>query len=366
MASYINRLQQDIRRWVESGLIDEATGRRLSDDVTRHSGRTISFGKVLAIMAAILMGASILLFVGANWDAIPRIARVTGLFALIAAGFLGGALVKARGHDVFGECLYLLGTAAFGGGIALVGQMYHLSGDETQAVLTWCVATMIAAFMLRSALLTNVSAVLAIVWLCMRAFDWSGHTPFPYEYLGLGALIAAVSYWTGAAAARHLLLLSVFLYAMLLGQETSQATVGVTLALLSAAVFLAAYFAPDDVEKIARLGGPYPAHSLVGFLVGIGMVQVEMIDNFGPMLVSTLIAFGGIVAALLMRGRQSRLMRWIAYAAFTIELAFLYLVTLGTMIDTAGLFLFSGVALAAVAYFIIRVERRISVTGGAA
>ena len=88
------------------------------------------------------------------------------------------------------------------------------------------------------------------------------------------------------------------------------------------------------------------------------MVQVEIYDGFGAMLLATLIAFAGIVAALLLRGRQSTLMRWLAYAGFTIELIFLYGVTLGTMIDTAGLFLFSGLALAVVAFLIMRIERR--------
>jgi len=75
-------------------------------------------------------------------------------------------------------------------------------------------------------------------------------------------------------------------------------------------------------------------------------------------MLATLVAFAGIVTALLLRGRQSALMRWIAYAAFTVELAFLYFVTLGALIDTAALFLFSGLALAGVAFFIMRLERR--------
>lgn len=366
MASYENRVRADIERWTQTGLIDAATAGRLSDDIGRNAGRSISFGGVLGVMAAILLGASILLFIGANWDAIPRVVRVLGLFALIAASYIGGAWLKSRGQIAFGEALYLLGAAAFGGSIALIGQMYHFSGDETQAVLIWCFGTIVAAVGLRSPILTNAAVVLAVVWLCMRGFDWNGRERFPFEYLALGAAIWAISYWTKSAAARHLLLLSIFLFALLLGFHTSMTTVGIGLAILSALVFLAAHFAPIEVERFAQLGGPYPAHSLVGFLIGIGMVQVEVIDQFGPMLLTTLVAFAGIVAALLMRGRQSRLMRWIAYAAFTIELAFLYFVTLGTMIDTAGLFLFSGVALAAVAFFIMRIEKRLAAQGAAA
>lgn len=369
MAGYSGRVRADIERWVFTGLIDRATGERLAADVDKHSGKSFSFGNVLAIMAAILLGASVLVFVAANWEAIPRLARVLSLFALIFVSYVGGALLKQRGSG-FGEALYLLGAASFGASIALIGQMYHLTGDESQAVLAWCFGTMLAAAGLRSPVLTNAAVVLATTWLWMRGFEWGAVKDFPHAFLLIGAVIWAISYWTRSAAARHLLLLAVISYAMLFGINHGTAETGIGLALLSTAIFLAAHFAHDAVERFAKLGGPYPAHSLIGFLVGMSMVQVTVFDEFGPMLLATLVAFSGIVAALLMRGRQSALMRWIAYIAFSIELCFLYIVTLGTMISTAGLFLFSGVALAIVAYVIMRIERRLAATpateGGAA
>jgi len=369
MAGYASKVRADIERWVVTGLIDRATAERLVADVDKNSGKAFSFGNVLAVMAAVLLGASVLIFVAANWEAIPRLARVLSLFALIFASYVGGAVLKQRGNG-FGEAFYLLGAAAFGGSIALIGQMYHLTGDESQAVLVWCFGTMLAAAGLRSPILTNASVALATTWLWMRGFDFGAVADFPHEFLLIGAAIWAISYWTQSAAARHLLLLAVISYALLFGVTYGLAGTGILLAGLSAVIFLAAHFAHDEVERFAKLGGPYPAHSLVGFLVGMSMVQVSVFDEFGPMLLATLIAFAGIVAALLMRGRQSALMRWIAYIAFSIELCFLYVVTLGTMISTAGLFLFSGVALALVAYVIMRIEKRLAANpvaeGGAA
>lgn len=358
MSRYVSNVKTEIDRWAAQGLIDRATAGQLVADIETRKGNGLSFGSVLAIMAATLVGAAILLFISANWELIPRLTRVLGLFGLILGGYAGGAVLKIRGNPAFGEVLYLVGAAAFGGSIALVGQMYHMSGDETEAVFIWCVGTILAAAGLRSPILTNASVVLAVGWLTMRGVDFNWNNAFPHMFLVLAAVIWAVSYWTKSIVARHLLLLSIILYALMLGVETSLVTVGIGLALVSAGVFLAAHFAADEVERFAQLGGPYPAYSLVGFLVGIGMVQAQSFENFGPMLLATLVAFGGIVAALLMRGRQSALMRWIAYAAFTVELGFLYIVTLGTMIDTAALFLFSGVALALVAFFIMRIEKR--------
>lgn len=360
MAGYISRVRQDIDRWALAGLIDKTTAERLSEDIGKNVGRSISFGSVLAIMAAILLGASILVLIAGNWEAIPRLVRVIGLFAVILGSYVGGAVLKARDNSGFGEALYLLGAAAFGASIALIGQMYHFSGDEEGAVLIWCLGTMVAAAGLCSSVLTNAAVVLSVVWFAMRTLDFNYSTAFPHSFLLLGAAIWAISYWTQSVSARHLLLLAVIFYAVAFGVEVNElVTVGIGLALVSALVFMAAYFAPEQVERFAKLGGPYPVHPLIGFLTGVSMVQVEVYNDFGPMLLATLVAFAGIVAALLLRGRQSMLMRWLAYAGFTIELLFLYFVTLGTMIDTAGLFLFSGLALAIVAFLIMRIEKRL-------
>lgn len=361
MFNYNERLRSDIERWRSAGLIDGRTADALAADMETRRSDGFTFGNVLAIMAAILVGAAILVFIAANWEGIPRLARVGTLFALIAASYVGGAWLKQRDHVGFGEGLFLIGAVTFGGAIALIGQMYHLTGDETQAVLTWCLGTVVAALGLRSPVLTVAAVLIAVAWFLMREFDYSYEARHAHGFLLVGAVIWAVSYWTESRAARHLLLLSLILYAWTIGISGDwAAAVGLGLALVSAVVFLAAWWAHDWVERFAKLGGPYPAHPLIGFVSGLTLVQMQVYDSFGPMLLATLVAFAGIVAALVMRGRESRLMRWLAYAAFTVELMITYVVTVGSMIDTAGLFLFSGLALALVAFFIIRVERRLA------
>ncbi|MEZ5804704.1 MAG: DUF2157 domain-containing protein [Rhizobiaceae bacterium] len=362
-----SHLRREIVRWRDAGLVDGTTAERLLLDVETRQDEGMSFGSVLAIMAAILVAAAILVFIAANWEAIPRLARVGALFALIAAGYVGGAVLKGRDHPGFGEALFIIGAASFGAAIALIGQMYHMTGDETAAVLTWCLGTTLAAAVLRSPVLTAAAVLIAVAWLLMLA---DGMRVYRYAFLLLGIVIWAVSYWTHGRAARHLLLLSAILWAFVVGIDGRPVEAGLALALVSAAVFAAAHWAQETVERLARLGGPYPAHPLIGFLVGMAMIQVEVYEHFVPMLLATLIAFAGIIAALVLRGRESRLMRWIAYVAFAIELCFAYIVTVGSMIDTAGLFLFSGLALAVVAFIIVRIEKRMTgrpaMQGGAA
>lgn len=370
MLDYHARLRKNIARWVDKGLIDTRTADALARDAAIQPSQGTSFGSVLAIMASILIAAALLVFIAANWEAMPRIVRVLGLFGLITASYVGGAWLKLRDHPAFGEGLYLVGAAAFGGAIALLGQMYHMSGDEIAAILTWCLGTLVAAAGLRSPVLTNAAVVIAAVWFVMWEMDHSAMPGHAHGYLLLGAAIWAVSYWTQSRTARHLLVLSLILYAFIIAVDDMMIEIGALMAVVSAGIFAAAYLKPATVENLTRLGGPYPAHPLIGFLVGMALIQANIVDEFGPMLLATLVAFAGIVAALVLRGRESRLMRWIAYAAFTIEVCFAYVVTVGTMMDTAGLFLFSGVAFAVAAFFIIRIEKRLAaapvVEGGAA
>ncbi|TIP34654.1 MAG: DUF2157 domain-containing protein, partial [Mesorhizobium sp.] len=93
MAGYATRVRADIARWREIGLIDPVTAEALTRDVAANEGASLSFGSILAMMAALLFGAAILIFVAANWEAIPRLVRVAALFAVILAGYVGGAVL---------------------------------------------------------------------------------------------------------------------------------------------------------------------------------------------------------------------------------------------------------------------------------
>lgn len=359
MAPYSARVRQDIARWVDKGLIDAATGQVLAGDVEANESRLFSFGFVLAIMAALLLGAALLLLVAANWEVIPRLLRVTGLFAIIVVSYVGGALLKRRGQGAIAEALWLVGAAAFGGSIALIGQMYHLDGDESAAMLAWCVGTAFAAAMLRSGPLTVAAAGIGTVWMVVTVFnDWDLHA-LPHLFVVIAAIVWLVSYWTGSIRARHVILLSLILYACLFGILHDATGTGIALAMISAAVFALAVYLPQRVEAVVRLRGRLPVHCLIGFLCGLAMVQIDQVDEAGRLVIAALVTFGGVAAALYLAGRDSRMLRWIAYAGFGLELCFLYIVMISSMLGTAGLFLASGIVLGIIAIVIIRVERRI-------
>ncbi|TIL65515.1 DUF2157 domain-containing protein [Mesorhizobium sp.] len=360
MASYSSRVRADIARWLQADLIDASTADALRRDVEANERKSLSFGSILAMMAALLFGAAVLIFVAANWEAIPRLARVAGLFAIIFAGYVGGAVLKTRDHAAIGEAFWIVAAAAFGGSIALIGQMYHLSGDEASALITWGAGTALAAVALRSNPLTVASVGIADAWLFLRGFDYFRRTEFPHHFVVMAIVLFAISFWTRSQAARHLIVLSVIFYLVLLFTEYDTLQVAVPLIVVSALLFAAAIFAAAPVDGVLQLGGRLPLHALIGFLTGLAMIQFELAgeSNNGGFGIASAVALAGIVAAIVLGGRESRGLRWVAYAGFAFELAIIYVVMLQSMLDTAGFFLAAAVLLGLLALVILRVEKR--------
>ncbi len=357
MTAYVTRVRRDIDRWQQNGLIDATTSDALRADVATQGAARFSFGSVLSMMAAALFSAAILIFIAANWEEIPRLARVAMLFALILGGYAGGAMLKLRDHPAFGEAAWIVAATAFGASIALIGQMYHLSGDEKQAILVWGAGTALAAAALRSAPLTVGSVLLGVAWMLLYSLErWSAYD-LPLSYPLIALVLYGLSFWTESRVSRVLLILSVFLFAFILYWQHETVLVPIWLGLASAALFGVARLWPVEAERYLGLGSELMILGLLGFLVAVGIVQIDLIDEPG-FLIPSIIAFAGIIAALLLGGAHNSRLRQLAYAAFIFQLGFIYVVMLGSMLDTAGFFVVGGAVLSLLAWLITRLERR--------
>jgi uncharacterized membrane protein len=113
----------------------------------------------------------------------------------------------------------------------------------------------------------------------------------------------------------------------------------------------------DDPGALAE--SPLPAQALIAFLTGVGIMQIALVDE-PEFVLPSIVALGGIVAVLLLAGRDNALLRWLAYAAFVFQLCFVYLVMVGSMLGTAGFFVIGGLTLSVLAWLITRLERRLS------
>jgi uncharacterized membrane protein len=252
MASYSSRVRADIGRWLQAGLVDAPTADALTRDIEANERKSLSFGTILAMMAALLFGAAILLFVASNWEDIPRLVRVAALFAVILAGYVGGAVLKMRDQAAIGEALWIVAAAAFGGSIALIGQMYHLTGDEASAMVTWGIGTALAAVALRSSPLTVAALGIAIAWLFVRAFDFYDRPVFPDFFVVMALVLFVVSFWTRSQPARHLIILSVIFYIAVRGLDQNTLALAIPLVVVSVLLFAVSIFAAATADRILQ------------------------------------------------------------------------------------------------------------------
>jgi uncharacterized membrane protein len=359
---YRGRLQKDLALWVDKGLLADETASSL---LREYDNRPASFslGNVLMILAAILLAAAILLVVASNWDAIPRLVRLVFILALIWAVHLGAAAMLIRNAVAAANALLVIGTLSFGGAISLVGQMYHLSGDEQTVMDLWFAMAVVSAALFRSAVVAGVAGFLS--WASFAVYlgnsDWRWVTFDPWVAPVMALIVIALVRYTGAGRVRHLA------YLMLLGWLAWLYTLhsGLWLALLYVVVGMAAFVLVSlpvpRLSELVRSAGAAPAfYALLLAVIGLFLLHVEL-DGGTWILALGIVTLGLSVLAIAMQGRDNGAVRYLAYTLFAVEMLYLASVTVGSILGTSGLFLCSGLFVAVVAWVVIRLERRFSI-----
>ena len=117
------RLERQVQRWQEAGIIDAATAARIMAHERRASRPVL----LLAIggLGAFAIGVGLLSIIAANWGDIPRQVKLLAMLGLLGANAYG--LLRAYG----GPQRWLIEALALGYfaltlvSIALVGQTYN-------------------------------------------------------------------------------------------------------------------------------------------------------------------------------------------------------------------------------------------------
>ena len=369
---YRGRLERDLRVWVDKGLVDAPAASAI---LSEYDSRPASFsaGRVLTVMAALLVGAAILLFVASNWEEIPRIVRLLGLVALIWAFYLGAAYLFARGRSIVATASLILGTMTFGGSMSLVGQMYNISGDGLAMMIIWFAAACIAAALFRSAAQVALAGLLSWGFCGLYLWDYSGewHNLMPWVPPVMAAIVIALVRYVDAPHVRHLAYFVLVGWLTWVFAQYESLHAAILLAVLGMIVFLAVSLPGSPLTRIARTAGGAPA--FYAFLVGaIGLLAIHgeigngffenniWVENKVPLVVLAFATLASAVVALILGGRDNGAVRYLAYFIFACEILYIASETVGSIIGTSGFFLISGVLVAIAAWLVIQLERRFS------
>lgn len=358
---YRGRLERDLKLWTQQGLLDAPTVDCLLKEYDSRES-SFSLGRVLMMIAALLLSAAVLLLIAANWEAIPRLVRVVGIVALIWGAYLTGGLLIQRGAPRLAAAFLAVGTLAFGGAIALIGQMYHFSGDALQAMLVWFAGAVIAAVLFRSGAVTAIAGFLAfaVAWTDWNEAYHASDTLLLWLMPLMAVIIILLVRYTDAGRVRHIAYLLLVAWLAFIYGEHDTPTTAIVIASLGALAYLLAAVPQSPLHTLARSAGAAPAfYSYLVLLLGLLVLHAEF-DTVGDRLmvgiITLVVAIGGIVFS----GKENGAVRYLGYATFAVETLYLASETIGSIIGTSGFFLISGLVVALIAWAVIVVERRFS------
>ncbi len=132
MASYRARLERDLDRWIADGLVP--AGSRTAILAEAHEPRRLDAAGALGLVGAMLLGAAVIAFVAANWDAMPRALRF-GLILLAFLAALGGSAEAARRRMAdTTNALLALAALIYAAALGLTGQIFDIAGDPQRTL----------------------------------------------------------------------------------------------------------------------------------------------------------------------------------------------------------------------------------------
>lgn len=183
-----------LTRWQSAGLLDEPTVSAIRDYErlqVRPAGRQWQVLLAL-ILGAILLGAGVLLFVAAHWDAISPLSRMCLTLLMLVFFHVLGIAARDR-FAGFAVAMHALGTISAGAAIALVGQIFNMQEHWPAAVLLWAVCAAAGWWLLRDQFQQTLALLLIPAWILSewieRASPYSGAEIY---FARMMAVVAAV------------------------------------------------------------------------------------------------------------------------------------------------------------------------------
>jgi uncharacterized membrane protein len=162
---FLTRLPVEVERWRSRGIITPEQGKEIiacyetpgiTGAGTAAHGRLVT---IVATLGSVLLGLGVILFFAANWEGIPRAAKLSLILAVIIAAYVTGYWLRyLRGYQRVGTAVIFLACLFYGAGIHLVAQVYNVELNDPNLFLYWFLGVLPMAYLIRS----QVVLVLAI------------------------------------------------------------------------------------------------------------------------------------------------------------------------------------------------------------
>jgi uncharacterized membrane protein len=201
---FYQQLQTELQNWKQNGTItSEQTDAILAQYVVVSPlyGRLIV---ILVTLGAILAGAGVIIFVSANWQEIPRIAKLVMLLVLVAGAYYAGYWLKyRRNFPRAGGAIIFVGAMIFGAALFLVGQQYHMPVDDPKLLGWWFIGVIPVAYLTRSKAILTLAILAALGGLGYKTGHWfHGMSDPQFAFFAFYLVLGAVLYSIGSVHSR--------------------------------------------------------------------------------------------------------------------------------------------------------------------
>lgn len=168
--------QRALARWVAAELIDPASAAAIErwEQARVRPGLRAPILVCLGL-GAVLLAAGLLLLVAAHWDEMAPGGRF-GLAVAVVIALHGAAAWSSRGFPALAVALHGAGSVALGGGIFLVGQLFHLQAHWPAGLLLWAAGAGLGWGLLRQWPQLALVALLMPLWL-VSEWLWRCQSP---------------------------------------------------------------------------------------------------------------------------------------------------------------------------------------------
>jgi uncharacterized membrane protein len=356
MFNYRRRVEQDLATWQHQGWVSPDGAANISHDLANRQSR-LDLASSLGILGAILIGFAIISFVAANWPNLSKLSKLV-LIASVLLGCYGVAITLFRRKlDGLAHAALLGGSLAYGGGIMLIAQIYHLAGHAPDAVWLWGVGALIAGAVIPSNPTLALALVLFTLWSGMEVTNDRSHA-IHWAFLPVWAATAL-----GFARARwrpglHLASLALSCWIIMVGFTVKSGGHAVVTMIGVAICAVSIAFGPA-IDRLRVISGTMLCYGLGLAFAGIFALQfmTGSISTVRLLMLGALTLLALIAVIFWAWRTDNRAALWIAYSAFSIEIFALYVNKLGSLMDTSAFFLIAGLMVIALANVAVRLHR---------
>jgi uncharacterized membrane protein len=178
------QLLKDLPELLEAGIITPETARKITAyyQFKKESAPSV-LNLVLGILGTLLAGGGLLLIVAHNWDELPKLYKTVLSFLplVIAQVLCAYTIARKYNNQAWKECSSAFLFFAIGASIALISQLYQVSGSLSGFLLTWIFLSLPLAYLFSSSVIALL-CVAGITWYAALLGYEGRNDSVPYMY----------------------------------------------------------------------------------------------------------------------------------------------------------------------------------------